>query len=94
MMNKNMTRLLSAIETIGEQYGMKLNHPKRELMFFLGMATVKVRNGDEVQKQRAAKYLGCLLNDKTAARNEVLYIMTQATAAWKKNGCILEALPQ
>ena len=47
----------------------------------------------EVPKQHSAKYLGCMLNDKTASLHEVMYRITHTTATWKKMHVYLKQSP-
>ena len=82
--NAAMNRMLSAIETEGKRYGLKLNKKKCEYMKFGDAGTVKFADGTHLKPVEEVKYLGCLLNDKGDPAKEVKKRIAEVTITLKR----------
>ena len=81
---RSMNKLLESIERIGENYGMKLNKTKCELLKFGGRADVHFKDGVKVPQMGEVKYLGVILNDKCDNRKELKSKISNCMATLNK----------
>ena len=84
-----MNRLLKAIEEEGASYGMKLNKGKCEMLGFGKIQQIKFREGSKVNRRPEAKYLGCVLNEKTILARIYKHVSPRATKSCKN--CMLSS---
>ena len=72
---KTLTKLLEAIHTEGEKYGLKLNQEKCEAITvraeYSETTDVFFKNGSLVKQMKESKYLGCFLNNETDLKREI-----------------------
>ena len=66
-----MQRLLVAIETIGETYGLKLNKKKSVLLIKPMPGKLYFKDGTRVSEVEETNYLGCKLNVETDMTKEL-----------------------
>ena len=81
---RSMNRFLEQIEIIGEEYGLKLNKGKCEVMYTMNEANVHFKDGTKVPKKTEVVYLGCSLNQQTDYRRELGKRIQNCMATLKK----------
>ena len=79
-----MNRILSAIETEGAKYGLKLNRTKCEYLHFGNATPVNFKDGTPVPQKAEVKYLGCNINDKGDPAREVSRRIRECMATLNK----------
>ena len=62
---RSMNKFLEEIEVVAEQYGLKLNKKKCEVMTTRPDANIHFRDNKPVEKKQEVKYLGVMLNQKS-----------------------------
>jgi hypothetical protein len=95
--SRAMNALLKRIEEEGEKYGMKLNHIICELMTFVQVGNIYMRDGTIIKPVHEARYLGCQLNDRAGGLKEVkqrigegMIMMQRLDLFWEKNNCSIK----
>ena len=67
-----LTRLLAAIESEGNKYGLKLNKKKCEYLHFGRAGQVTFADGTPVPSKDEVKYLGCNMNNRADPERDIL----------------------
>ena len=91
---KTMNKFIKSIETIGKEYGLKLNKSKCELITTATNPNIHFADNTKVTEKEEVKYLGCQLNHTGCANKEISKRIINARLTlqklqtfWRKSNC-------
>ena len=89
-----VNQFIQNIETIGADYGLKLNKTKCELLTTEKEPNIHFADNTKVTKKDEVKYLGCQINQQGDTRNEIGKRIANAwntlqklQICWKRSNC-------
>ena len=89
-----MNQFIQKIETVGAEYGLKLNKSKCELLTTENDPNIHFSDNTKIKKQDEVKYLGCQLNQKGDTSKEIgkrianaYNTLQKLQILWKRSNC-------
>ena len=91
---KTMNKFIQAIETVGTEYGLKLNKSKCELITIANKPDIHFKDKTRILEKEEVKYLGCQLNHTGSANKETTKRVINARITlqklqtfWRRSNC-------
>ena len=91
---KTMNNFIKSIETVGKEYGLKLNKSKCELITTANKPNIHFADNTKIMEKEEVKYLGCQLNHTGSANKEISKRIINARITlqklqlfWRKSNC-------